>query len=793
MVSQSNSIDTIDSIAAAFHAQLPPAQSAALAEEVGLAARAIAKLAPQQRGLSQLMAILNAPKLGLLREALRGHEHACARSLISIGNGAQLGDLQFGDLVGRDQIGQQITINLWAWERMQPQVLHWIDQQINRQTELSAAEREALRLQQHTEWAQAHWDVAAQRYRLEMQRLHGSMQIFGMRRPMPLADVFTDVYMLDKPSAWRRHSIEELQKRAPLPNHDDRHTERLSGDAVVANEPCLFLLGQPGAGKTTFLKHLVMEAVQGQINAIPIFVGLKAWADSKLELMPFLVRQFAICNFPNAQPFIETILDEGNALVLFDGLDEVSAVQDLRQRITQMIREFAQQYGHSRMVITCRTAASDYLFEQFRYCELADFSQAQIEEFVGRWFAESSAKRIAFLDAFSRPEHQRLGELARRPLLLTMLCLTFDETMAFPQRKAELYEEALDALLKKWDSSRSIQRDQIYKQLSLGHKRQLLTELAAECFARGEFLMHKRELAQRVSQFLQRLPPSDHRDEVDGEVVLRSIEAQHGLLIERAQGIYSFSHLTFQEYFTARYIATHSRNEVRQRALMQGANPQWREVLHLTASMLDYESAGIFFRLWCKYLQRLISSDPALAEMITWVAQQAAHTARPSASLRAAVLNIVWIDQAALLNQQIIMILEEISAGDPTLELARDITRDLGRTRALARMLPRSRDVARAHGLARALTRSRALARARDLSLASTSVQIYEYCARNEQDRPFVNLDHVPQHNWQFTKRQLELIEAYLNSTQCLIECLELASVDNRQAVLDQLLLPAQV
>ena len=35
---------------------------------------------------------------------------------------------------------------------------------------------------------------------------------------------------------------------------------------------------------------------------------------------------------------------------------------------------------------------------------------------------------------------------------------------------------------------------------------------------------------------------------------MKSIEAQHELLVERARRIYSFSPLTFQEYFTARAI-----------------------------------------------------------------------------------------------------------------------------------------------------------------------------------------------------------------------------------------------
>ena len=56
---------------------------------------------------------------------------------------------------------------------------------------------------------------------------------------------------------------------------------------------------------------------------------------------------------------------------------------------------------------------------------------------------------------------------------------------------------------------------------------------------------------------------------------MKSIEAQHGLLVERAKGIYSFSHLTFQEYFTAQKIV----NDQRLPDLVEHiTEKRWREV-----------------------------------------------------------------------------------------------------------------------------------------------------------------------------------------------------------------------
>ncbi|MEH2057673.1 MAG: hypothetical protein V7K97_16235 [Nostoc sp.] len=68
-----------------------------------------------------------------------------------------------------------------------------------------------------------------------------------------------------------------------------------------------------------------------------------------------------------------------------------------------------------------------------------------------------------------------------------------------------------------------------------------------------EAILKKEKILQVIADYL------DSNSEVtqlqlDQEAVLKVIEIQDGLLVERAQEIYSFSHLTLQKYFTARKI-----------------------------------------------------------------------------------------------------------------------------------------------------------------------------------------------------------------------------------------------
>ncbi|MEO8355535.1 MAG: NACHT domain-containing protein [Chloroflexota bacterium] len=458
-----------------------------------------------------------------------------------------------------------------------------------------------------------------------------------MSEPVSLEGIYTDVFTLDKIAAFRRFDIQSFfdekddKKNKKDWNKKERakkerksqfqfpslspSLKRKNAFEVISKISKLFILGKPGAGKTTLLKFIALKSSEGKINRIPIFISLKEWSDSGLDLNTFIVKQFEICSFPESRLFIETILNDGKSIVLFDGLDEVNQENQQRIKLVTSLKNFIDQYDKNQFLITCRIAASDYSFENFSYVEIADFNADQIKTFAGKWFSKNPTKKNKFLTEIESKDNEGLKELASIPLLLTLLCLAFDETMAFPQRRVEIYEEAIEALLKKWDTSRNIKRDDIYRKLSLGRKRQLLARIAAETFENSEYFIHQERLANKIGEYLSNLPPSDTREDIDGQIVLKSLEAQHGLLVERAWKIYSFSHLTFHEYFTAKYIAENSTTGTLHGLATHIEDNRWREVLLLTTSLLD--NADSFFEILTRSIHRKASQHESLSALLS--------------------------------------------------------------------------------------------------------------------------------------------------------------------------------
>jgi len=429
--------------------------------------------------------------------------------------------------------------------------------------------------------------LAARRYASKLEEQYSMTRILGMERPISLRDIYVNVDVLEKITDRQRVSIEALERFFDR----DRRTfgfkrETISGDTVVDKLNRFIVLGKPGAGKTTFLKHIMFQALQGdsQHKRIPIFISLKDFSDTGKFLLDYIVDEFDICNFPDARLFVLRALRQGWCQLLFDGLDEVSAKQ--LDFVIRELLDVSRKYSPNQFAISCRLAAYNHWFDTFTDIEIADFTDAQIRQFISNWFGDEPKMAEQCWRQLSLDPP--IKELATLPLLLTLLCLAFNETMEFPENRADLYKEAVDALLKKWDSSRRIKRSQIYKHLSVKRKESLFSRIAVETFEQGRYFIPQRMLEGYISDFIQHLSQSNEAElKADSEAILKAIEAHHGIFLQRAKGIYSFSHLTFQEYFTAQYIVEHSGEGTLERLVNQRlGDDQWREVFLLTAVML---------------------------------------------------------------------------------------------------------------------------------------------------------------------------------------------------------------
>ena len=453
----------------------------------------------------------------------------------------------------------------------------------------------------------------------------GKMQVLDMTQAVDLESIYTEVNILEQISSRQRITIEELSNtfNLCLENFErfglgNISQERVSGLEAILTNRRLMIWGKPGAGKTTFLKYLAVSCIRETLlsKRVPIFVTLKDFSESNDEpnLLTYISQHLANCGITETEK--NEILKQNRALILLDGLDEVST-EDSR-RIIREIQIFANQYRTHYFAITCRIAAKEYTFQGFTEVEVADFDKQQIEYFANKWFQKDAVKAERFITKLE--ENEPIKELATNPLLLTLLCLVFGEVGNFPTNRGELYEEGVDVLLKKWDAKRNIERDKVYQKLSLKRKENLLSNIAFTTFNNQDYFFKQRTVANYIADYIKNLPDAKTDPQallVDSNAVLKSIESQHGLLVERAKGIYSFSHLTFQEYFTARKIVESRDIESLKDLVSHITEKRWREVFLLVAVIM--EDASDLMVLMKQEVDSLVAEDDKIQEFLVWV------------------------------------------------------------------------------------------------------------------------------------------------------------------------------
>ncbi len=478
----------------------------------------------------------------------------------------------------------------------------------------------------------------------------GTMRVLDMPKPIELTGrqgIYTNVNILEAITGRRRLKVAELMQSSDHDNFERLglsgvKQKRVSGLEVVQRHSKLMVLGKPGAGKSTFLKYLAMQCIEGrfQANRVPLFITLKDFAEAtkQPDILKFLAQQLSSSGVTHASAAVEKLLKQGKALVLLDGLDEVR--EEDTNRVLRQIREFSDLFHTNQFVITCRIAAKEYTYQSFTEVEMADFDEKQIAIFAQNWFQLTDpVKSKRFIEKLK--ENKPIQELASSPLLLTLLCLVFGDSGDFPANRSELYQEGLDVLLKKWDAKRNIEREQVYKNLSLQRKEDLLSQIGLTAFEQKDYFFKQKTAEAYIADFIRNLRNADTDPEVlklDSEAVLKSIEAQHGLLVERAKGIYSFSHLTFHEYFAAREIVANSAYE---NLVEHITEKRWREVFLLTSGMM--RKADDLTLLMKHKIDGLISTDEQLQHFMRWIAKKSslATVPYPPAEVRGIYLHLM--------------------------------------------------------------------------------------------------------------------------------------------------------
>lgn len=393
---------------------------------------------------------------------------------------------------------------------------------------------------------------------------------------------------------------EEKQKRggagaSRLGREDD--TRPLSALEAAGQANRLVLLGDPGAGKSTFVRKLaawLAAANRGEPpppnilgNLLPVIVVLRDLAarlagidvaklsgERRDETLAAAVRAQAVADLGRLDcagfaADLRAAIQDGACLLILDGLDEVPFAQQTQVR--QAVGAVIQCYHPARLIVTCRirsyTGAA--VLPNVPSFTLAPFDDQKVRAFATAWYnaqremgrvdAEQARRKAANLAEAALSADLR--ELAENPMMLTTMAIIHQREIGLPKERVRLYSLAVDVLLRRWQQRKAGDAG-------------LAPSAALSAFLRDDLklrlvmerLAYEAHRAKRGAVDLERgaalvlLEQVEHLGDTSlAAEFLDYVDQRAGLLVGRGgeQGRpanYSFPHRTFQEYLAGCYL-----------------------------------------------------------------------------------------------------------------------------------------------------------------------------------------------------------------------------------------------
>lgn len=411
---------------------------------------------------------------------------------------------------------------------------------------------------------------------------------------------------------------------------------RLSVIEAIGQNRQVVLLGSPGAGKSTVLSYIGLILALQQLGwddakqllpgwsmatkIVPIHVLLRDFARQTKglrqaaqphHLWRFISSQLRQQNLSAMEASLVRSLEEGNVILLLDGLDEIPNAKQAGF-VRDAVVAFIERYPHCRAVLTCRRLT--YLEQEWQLPGLPSFviaplSDAKVEMFITRWYAElhrtgSISQRDAqelttrLHGAIARADMQ---QLASSPLLLTVMALVHTHKGRLPDVRALLYEETIDLMLLNWEQIKTSGEEapRLRRLLAEANRtdvdlKRILWRIAYQVHETGAAASDKSSLSDIHEYTLERaladLHPQRSRDWAVS--VIQTLKLRSGLLLERAPAIYAFPHRTFQEYMAGAHLAAKS-DFARQVAQLIGSGNYWRQTILLAVGRLMHVAGDL--------------------------------------------------------------------------------------------------------------------------------------------------------------------------------------------------------
>eukprot|EP00935_MAST-01C_sp_MAST-1C-sp1_P001142 g1142.t1 len=409
-------------------------------------------------------------------------------------------------------------------------------------------------------------DQAKQRYTIKLKEDHGHIyDIFSGQQLSTRTQTATLQYRAKQMLTGEQQDLDDLKYQKARKESQQEKTEdeqkgvlvseilkvmlqlsskRSSGHWVVKHNRML-ILGPAASGKTTLLKTFIVEILYSYPDFLPILIPIielvrvfEKQQPGTSVLTTYLQQHYA----DHCHLLMQKVMQR-QVVFLIDGIDESGSS---RAHVEDFVTAELLQPGHKTIITSRHSGFAGDAFQECKVVELLPLTPSQQGQMV-KSRVDDVERAEQLIEQLVDPV---LAEIASNPLMLTMVISIYvSNNYKLISNRAELYEQALQTIVARTDKVRAgVQRSEHEKIFGW------LQQIA--------FNSHLREGERRIFTRAQAMEWAGA-----GFETVQAYIKKGKLPIVTSMGLnsndeeeYRFSHLTYQEYLTARELVDRARN-----------------------------------------------------------------------------------------------------------------------------------------------------------------------------------------------------------------------------------------
>lgn len=305
--------------------------------------------------------------------------------------------------------------------------------------------------------------------------------------------------------------------------------------------------GTAGSGKSTFCKSVFIDSIEKKEGIFPVFLELRHInQENEVMLFDFITSSLSKIERSFTTKHLDYALKSGKILLILDGFDEIDVSK--REKVEKDLLEISNKYHKLSIIVSSRIDSRFESWEEFQYYEIKPLDKTKAIALIKKLEYDEEVKH-KFISALNERLYHSHTSFAGNPLLLTMMLLTFEQIAEIPNKMHLFYEQAFLTLFNKHDAFKSLYRRKSFSGLPIDEFKKVLSVFCAISYLKNIY-----SFTETTAIKLLKTAIESEQKELNPELLLRDL-LENVCIMQRDGVEYTFTHRSFQEYFSAIFAA----------------------------------------------------------------------------------------------------------------------------------------------------------------------------------------------------------------------------------------------